>query len=357
MDVPKRSKIENEERDVAEAEQPRGGRMAVGIGSRIQWSNDEIIKIAQDAEALGYDTICVAESWGRDQVTILAMLAMHTSRVKLATGITGTWARSPGCMGQTAISLDTLSNGRFVVGVGSGNPLPVQHWHGATFTKPLTRMREFIEVMRQVWSGQPLQYDGEFYHPGGRYPAAFKGPRDHIPVYVASIGTKAIEMTGELADGWMPVHVDVENFQVLKQHLDAGARRAGRDPSLIDISAGAQTCVDDDEERARIQVKNRLGWYIGRGYRYRDLMARYGFADEAERIRLAWDSGGLEAATRAVTDQMVDRLGIAGTPEQCRRQIQRYYAAGIHQVQISLQENVTLESARRTIEALAPVRR
>lgn len=333
---------------------PGGGRMAVGFGSRIQWTNEEIIKTAQEVESLGYDTIYVAESWGRDQVSILTMLAMHTNRIKLATGITGIWARSPALMGQTAISLDTLSHGRFVVGVGPGNPLPVQDWHGATFTNPIKRMREFTDVMRQVWSGQPLKYDGEFYKLSGRYPAAFKGPREKIPVYIAAIGPKAIELAGEIGDGWMPVHVDVDKFQFLKNQLDIGAKRAGRDPGTIDISAGVQTCVDQDEEKARRQVKNRLGWYIGRGFRYRDLMNRYGFVEEAERIRVAWDKGGLEAATKAVTEEMVDRLGIAGTPEQCRKQIARYHDAGIHMVQISFQENVTLESARSTIEALAP---
>lgn len=330
-------------------------RISISFGSRITWSDEELINVAQAAESLGYEGIYIAESWGRDHITLLTMLALNTKRIKLGTGVTGTSARTPATMAQTASSIDSISNGRFVLGLGPGNPLLIEEWHGVPFTKPVKLMREFTDVVRMVWSGKHVEYDGEFFKLGGKIQSVYSGPNEQIPIYHAAIGPKLIELAGEIADGWMPTHTDFTRFDVLKKHLEIGAKRAGRTIDDIDIACGFMSCVDDDEDWARLRSKERLALYIGGlSDRYHNLMTRFGYGEEADRIQSAWVKGDEKAAAAAVTDEMVDNITITGTPEHCRKQLEASYEAGINMPIVSMNDGVPLKSVYKALEALAP---
>ncbi len=341
---------------MAPADITNNKRVSICFGSRILWSDEELIKVAQAAESLGYETIFMAESWGRDVFTLLTLLALNTKRIKLATGIAGIWARSPTMTAQTAASLDNMSDGRFILGLGTGNPLVVEEWHGQEFKRPLQRTREFTEIVRMVISGQRLDYQGKLFKFNGSFQPVNKGPRDRIPVYIAAIGPRLTELAGEIADGWMPVYAVLPKFHILKGHLDIGAQRAGRDPSAIDIALCIVTCVDEDEEWARLQFRERLALRVGgMGDRYHDLMCRSGFKEEADGIRATWTQGDHKRAAALVTDEMVDNMTIIGKPELCRERLETCYSVGVNMPILSFLDHLPLKVVYRSLEALAPL--
>ena len=331
-------------------------RISICFGSRMFWSDQELIKVAQAAENLGYEAIFIAESWGRDVFTLLTLLALNTKRIKLGTGIASIWARSPTMTAQTAASLDSMSNGRFILGLGTGNPAVVQDWHGQEFKRPLRRTREYADVVRMVLNGQRLDYQGQIFKFGGTFEPVYKGPRNHIPMYIAAIGPKLIELAGEIADGWVPVYAVIPKFHVLKRHLDLGAQRVGRNPSDIDIALSIVTCIDDDEEWGRLQFRERMALRIGgMGDRYHNLMCRFDLKEHADRIRAAWTEGDHKAATALVTDEMVDQMTIVGKPELCRQRLEACYTAGITMPILSFLDHLPLKVVYRSLEALAPL--
>ena len=340
---------------MAIATDQKNRKLGLSLGSRLQWSDEEFIKVAQMAESLGYHSLHLAESWGRDQFTLLAMIARSTDRILLGTSITGMWARSPAALAQTASSLDTIANGRFILGLGTGNLLVVEQWHGIKPERPLRRMREFIEIMRMVWRGEPLQYQGQIFKMDGTFTSAVKGPRERIPIHVGASGPKLTQLAGELGDGWLPTHTDIYRLDVLKSQLDIGAQRAGRDPNTIDISPAFPTVVGDDIEPARQRGKEHLALYVGGlSDKYHELMIRYGFKEEADAIKDAWGRGDHKAAAAAINDEMLDHFAIMGNVEHCHKQFEVCYASGMDCPRISFAETAPLEDVYRTLEALAP---
>ncbi|MBI2165601.1 MAG: LLM class flavin-dependent oxidoreductase [Chloroflexi bacterium] len=334
---------------------PRTGRVAIALGSRNVQSNEEIIKLAQAAESLGYEAAFSGESWGRDLVTILTMVALNTKRIKIGTSIAGVWARTPALMAQTAASLDSISGGRLILGLGTGNLSLVQGWHGEPASRPTRRTREYVEIVRMILRGERLKYDGQIFKIDGQFQLAFRGPRDHIPIYIGSAGPKMTELAGEIGDGWMPTHSDIFQFHVMKEDFVKGCRRAGRDPDTIDVIPSIPAWVTDDVEFARSKFREHRAMYVGGlSDRYYQLMGRFGFKDEAERIRAAWAGGDRKAAAAAVSDAMVDHFSIIGTPEHCRKQLEACWAAGMHMPRISMFESMPTKDMYRTLEALAP---
>ena len=283
------------------------------------------------------------------------MVALNTSRILLGTSITGMWARSPAALAQTASSLDTIANGRFILGLGTGNLLVVEQWHGIKPERPLRRMREFIEIMRMVWKGEPLQYQGQIFKLDGRFTMAVKGPRERIPIYIGASGPKLTQLAGELADGWLPTHTDIYQVDILKSQLDIGAQRAGRDPNTIDISPSVPTVVGDDVEPARQRGKGPPGPV--RGWPQRQVSRADGpvWLQEGGRCHKGCvEQGDHKAAAAAVSDEMLDHFTIIGNAEHCRKQFEVCYASGMDCPRISFAETAPLEDVYRTLETLAP---
>jgi coenzyme F420-dependent oxidoreductase len=327
------------------------------IGLTLPRSEDlprqEIVEVVQQAEALGYDSVWVGESWGRDGFTWLTQLACHTSRIQLATGIATVFSRSPALIAQSVASLDEISAGRVVLGLGTSGPIVIENWHGLPFDRPLRRTREYIEIVRLILSGDRVNYQGELFQlKGFRLP--FTPVRPKVPIYVAALGPHNLRLTGELADGWLPIYLDTHHLQEFQRDLERGAQRAGRGLDAIDVAPYILSCVSEDVTAARALVKAHLAYYIGgMGTFYAHLIARYGFADEAQRVRQAWAQHDRQAAARLVTDAMVARLAICGSPAEGRTQLERYRVAGVTLPIVSFAHGASREMIRQTLEGLA----
>lgn len=313
----------------------------------------EIVEVVQQAEALGYDSVWVGESWGRDSFTWLTQLACHTSRVKLATGIATVYSRSPALIAQTAASLDEISEGRVILGLGTSGPIVIANWHGLPFDRPLRRTREYIEIIRLILSGERVNYQGKIFQlKGFRLP--FTPVRSKVPIYVASLGPQNLHLTGELADGWLPIYLDASHLAHFQRDIERGAKRVGRTLDAIDVAPYILSCVAEDVEAARRLVKSHLAYYIGgMGTFYANLITRYGFADEVDRVREAWGKGDRTSAASQVSDAMVAHMAICGSPRDGRAQLERYRAAGVTLPIVSFAHGASREMIRQTLEGLA----
>jgi coenzyme F420-dependent oxidoreductase len=327
------------------------------IGLTLPRSEDlprqEIVDIVQQAESLGYDSVWVGESWGRDGFTWLTQLACHTARIKLATGITTVYSRSPALIAQTVASLDEIAAGRVILGLGTSGPIVIENWHGVPFDRPLRRTREYIEIIRLILSGERVNYQGEIFQlKGFRLP--FMPVRPTVPIYVASLGPQNLRLTGELADGWLPIYLDANHLPDFQRDLERGAKQAGRALNAIDVAPYILSCVSEDVEAARRLVKAHLAYYIGgMGTFYADLIARYGFADDVGRVREAWSHRDRQAAASHVTDDMVAHMAICGSPREGRAQLEAYRAAGITLPIVSFAHGASRDMVQQTLEGLA----
>jgi coenzyme F420-dependent oxidoreductase len=327
------------------------------IGLTLPRSEDlprkEIVEVVQQAEALGYDSVWVGESWGRDGFTWLTQLACHTSRIKLATGITTVYSRSPALIAQTVASLDEISEGRAILGLGTSGPIVIENWHGLPFDRPLRRTREYIEIIRLILSGERVNYKGEVFQlKGFRLP--FAPVRPGVPIYVASLGPQNLRLTGELADGWLPIYLDAGHLPDFQRDLASGAQKSGRALNALDVAPYILACVSEDAEAARHLVKAHLAYYIGgMGTFYANLIARYGFEDEVGLVREAWGKGDRQAAAGQVTDAMVARMAICGSPQEGRTQLETYRAAGVTLPIVSFAHGASRDMIRQTLEGLA----
>jgi coenzyme F420-dependent oxidoreductase len=312
-----------------------------------------IVEVVQQAEALGYDSVWVGESWGRDGFTWLTQLACHTSRIKLATGITTVYSRSPALIAQTVASLDEISEGRVILGLGTSGPIVIENWHGVSFDRPLRRTREYIEIIRLILSGERVNYQGEIFQlKGFRLP--FTPVRSRVPIYVASLGPQNLRLTGELADGWLPIYLDASHLPDFQRDLEDGAQKAGRTLDGIDVAPYILSCVSEDVEAARSLVKAHLAYYIGgMGTFYANLIARYGFEDEVSRVREAWGKGERQAAAGHVTDDMVAHMAICGSPKEGQAQLENYRASGVSLPIVSFAHGASRAMIQQTLEGLA----
>jgi F420-dependent oxidoreductase-like protein len=316
----------------------------------------------QAADRLGYDTIWVAEAYGWDAFTILADMACHTERIKLGTGIVNVFSRSPALIAQSAASLDNLSGGRFVLGLGTSGHQVIEGFHGVRFERGIRRLRETMEIVRTVVRRDRLVYEGEIFHMAMGLKLITHPVRDRIPIYLATLTPGGVALAGELADGWLPVFFSPRHFDsALKPELEKGAARAGRPLSDLTICVSQPVVVTEDIGAGRDSVRPHLALYIGgmgsreRNY-YNQLFCRYGFEAEAKRVQEHYLARRRDEAMAAITSEMIDLVTIIGPVEECRRRLEEMGRLGVNEVAISLQVpgggQPELLSA---LEALAPV--
>src|SRR5258705_5972701 len=288
----------------------------------------EIREAAVLAEELGYSCITMGESWGEDALTSLAQLAAVTSRIRIGSSIVPVFARSPANLAMTALNLDRMSGGRFFLGLGTSGRLVIEDFHGEKFTKPLTRMREYIDIVRKAARGERLDHDGEFFHTK-RFQLRIPTFRPNLPIYIAALSAPSLRLTGELADGWLPIFLAPARMTVAVAELKAGPEAAGRTLRDIAISPQVSIYVTDDVKAARDRERPHIAFYIGgMGVFYHQYMHRIGFGPEADRVRAAFQARERDRAAQLVTDEMVDAVTILGTPGQCRDQMRRFFEAG-----------------------------
>ena len=319
----------------------RFGLNAGYSGSRLAIDMD----LVREAERLGFHSVWTAEAYGSDAVTPLAWIAGQTSRIHLGTGIMQMSARTPALTASTATSLDQLSGGRVLLGLGVSGPQVVEGWHGQPFGKPLGRTREYVSILRAIWARErPLE------HHGAHYDIPYRGPGTtglgkplksiihgrQLPVYIAAIGPKSVEQAAEIADGWLPIWYSPYRTQVYRDALEAGFRRAGDGKSLatFDVAPAVVVIQGEDVAACLSLVKPMLALYIGgmgaRGKNfYNELACRYGFEEAAGKIQDLYLAGRKDEAIAAVPDQLADEVALVGPAARIRDRLAPWRESGV----------------------------
>ncbi|MFN8639407.1 MAG: LLM class flavin-dependent oxidoreductase [Dehalococcoidia bacterium] len=330
--------------------------MKVRLGLLTGMGNDwrESLAKIQVADDLGYEMVVSPEAWNVSALPFLAVLATNTTRIQIGTSIVNCFSRTPAALAQEFGALDVLSGGRMVLGLGSSAEYVVEHFHGVPFKKPLRRLREYVEIFNTLISGAPLNYEGEIFHLARGFRLEYERPRDHVPVYLASITAKSIIQTGEIADGLFPIHWPMHQFDELRTLLAEGARKAGRDPNAVDLAVQTYHFVldgtnDDEQWRA---ARRPLWHYINRmGNFYWQMLERHGFEDEVNASRRAWASRDAEGALMAVSERMVREIEVIGPIESVKEQLEERARLGASLQLLHMPPGDTPEVARH-LEAL-----
>ena len=332
-------------------------RIALTFSSRDNNDDSDLIAVAQAADRLGYHSFWTGESWGRDAFTVLTMLACHTERIGLGSGIVTVYSRTPGLIAQSIASLDCISRGRAILGLGSSGHIVIEDWHGVKFDHPISRTREYIEIIRMALAGGRVNYEGRFYQLK-RFRMGVAPVQERIPIYIASLGQRNLELTGELADGWLPIWTHSEKLPQIKEPLLAALTAAGRQPGDMTTAPQILSCASEDEEtlaNAIRQARAHMAFYIGgMGRYYYDLFCRYGYQTEGDAVRRAWAEGDRGAAANAITDEMVDSITAIGTPDECRRRMDRFRSNGVDMPIVAFPHGTERDTMLGTLEALAP---
>ncbi|MEZ5377008.1 MAG: LLM class F420-dependent oxidoreductase [Acidimicrobiales bacterium] len=312
-----------------------------------------LAKQAVDLEAAGIDMVWGGEIYGYDLVSTLAYLAAKTTRLELMTGILPVYSRSPALIAQTAATLDALSEGRFILGLGTSGPQVIEGWHGYPFDKPMGRTRDVIEICRKVWSGDKVTHDGPAFKlplPEGEgtglgKPLKFMNrvPEKDIPIVIASIGPKNVELTAEIANGWQTIHFVPDRFeQVWGDSLAAGKAKRSPDLPPLDIIGGGVVALGDGPHvaEAREAARAHIAFYVGgMGAKsknfYNDLFKRYGWEEEAEKIQDLFLSGKRAEATAAVPDKYLDLSMLCGDEAHVRERLEVYKRVGVTHLNIT----------------------
>ena len=335
---------------------PPERRIGVVLGFAEKAGRALILEFAQQAEALGYDTLWIGETWGRDVLTAFAQIAGHTSRIKLATGIVSVYSRTPALVAQSIASLDEISEGRMILGLGASSERITQDWHGVPFVEPVARTREYIHIINLAMAGERVDFQGRFFKTSG-FRLQFQPPRAHVPIYLAALGRHNLELTGEMADGWVPAYVEPGSLPTFLQRIEGGPGKAGRDVSAIDVAPWVLTCASHDGALARQLARDHLGFFVAAyGHFYHDLVVRYGYVDEAAAIRRLWKADRRNVGN-GVSDAMLQALAVAGTPEEGRGRYRELQALGILSPSVMMPYAAPMEIVRETVEAMAPLSR
>ncbi len=318
------------------------------LGTNLGYSGaamDVPVKHVQELEALGYDSVWTAEAYGSDAVTPLAWVGAQTTKIKLGTAIMQMHGRTPAMTAMTMQTLDALSGGRVLVGLGLSGPQVVEGWHGVPYGSPARRTREYVEILRKMWAREgPVTYEGkEFQLP-------YVGPRAtglgkplmsilhgrQLPVYLATMGPLNLRNTGELADGWLPIWFSPQRMDLYRPHIEEGFRRAGKGKSWKDfeVVAGCNVLITDDVKAGLAMAKPMLALYMGgmgaksRNF-HNDTMVKYGYADEAKRVQELYLSGRKKEAEEEIPDEFADEMALIGPVERIKERFRAWEDCGV----------------------------
>ena len=301
---------------------------------------DEQVELAVLADNLGLDSVWVSEAWGQDAVSVLGLIAGKTERVAIGSGLIQIPARQPTATAMAAATLDQISGGRFRLGLGVSGPQVSEGWYGVPFARPLRRTREYVEIVRRALAREgPLEFAGEEWTlplPDGLgkpLKLLARPVQDPIPIYLGSVGPKAIEQTGAIADGWLPFMLAPDQLELLAR----GAESAGRSIEDIDVAPATPVAIADDLETARDRVRPWLSFYLGsmgaaeKNF-YVEAAARYGHGDSAREVQARTLAGDRMGAAAALTPELIDHSAIAVTPDTLEERLAEVFAAGANTV-------------------------
>ena len=331
-------------------------KLTISVGGYGRAEIKQAVEFVQAAERLGVDCVWSSEAWGQDAITSLAYLAGHTERIHLGTGIMQISARVPAMTAMTALSLHDLSNGRFRLGLGVSGPQVVEGLHGADYRAPLTRLKETLAICRMAFAGEKLKYQGKFHtlpRLGGEGKAIrLDHPPANIPIYLATLGPKALSFTGATADGWLGTSFSPDHTDAHFAHIEAGAQSVGRSLADIDINVAVSVAIGDNVAELIQSRKPGVAFNMGAMGSattnfYNDALQRSGYTEDAKAIQALWVEGKRKEAARRVPDAMVTEFQAVGTRDMVRKRLQKYQSVGVTSL------NLRLDAAKTAQERLA----
>ena len=274
---------------------------------------EDLTYFSKLAEDLGYHSIWVPEMWGRDAFSLIFHMASVTERINLATGIISVYSRSPALIAQTAATVDEYCGGRFILGLGISSVYLNEYWHGAKFESPIRRTLECVEIIRTILAGKRVDYDGEIFRLKN-FRLLFEPSRSEIPIYIASMGPKNIELTSQVADGWIPYLCPVDLINEKKKILGSNGRK-------ITVAPFLPAMVSDNRSESREIVREFIALYVSSmGDYYHKIVSSYGFGEDADRAKKLWRDNRTEAI-RSISDELLDLVSLSGSPEEGRERL------------------------------------
>ena len=306
-------------------------RISIGVNWQGEFDMESVLRDARIADESGVHMLTIAEAWGRDAFTILAVVAHETRNIQLGTSIVNIFSRTPAALAQHFTTLDMLSGGRMMIGLGTSGPQVIEHFHGIPFTKPVRRMREYVEIINTLVAGEQLHYGGEFFRlERGFTLRDYENPvRRHIPIFIGAMGPLSIKQTAEIADGWLPGRTPREQWADQVKMFHGFVREAGRDPADVEIDAPGGVRVTSDPEAGYRAIRRQTAFYMARmGDLHYKQFQSIGLGEEADAVRMAWRDGGSEAAFKALPDETIQQLGYCGPVEGCIEWMEAQKEAG-----------------------------
>jgi alkanesulfonate monooxygenase SsuD/methylene tetrahydromethanopterin reductase-like flavin-dependent oxidoreductase (luciferase family) len=314
---------------------------------------DEAVEIARFADQLGYHSVTLPESFGRDGFTLCDRLLAATENIQVCLGLANVFSRSPAVLAQTAATLDELSGGRFVLGLGASTPNLVEGWHGLSFDRPLQRTRETIELCRRIWRRDRSPYQGHVFQAGG-VKLGFEPLRESIPIWHGALLEKSLRLCGELADGWIPNLLPEEGIAAGRAALTEAATAAGRDPAAVKVVPGMQLMVGEDSQALLQLLKFGIAVYYGPGTSpYAKAAANLGYADDVAAVQAAYAEGGSAAAIEAASDALTASIAIVGSIGDCRERVGTLHEAGADILTVTLPA-ATRSDCEPVLEGIIP---
>ncbi len=306
---------------------------------------DDLTYFSRLAEDLGYHSIWVPEMWGRDAFSLISHMASVTEKIKLATGIISVYSRSPALIAQSAATMDEYCGGRLILGLGISSVYLNEYWHGTKFERPIRRTLECVEIIRTILAGKRADYDGEIFRLRN-FRLLFEPLRSEIPIYIASMGPKNIELTSRVADGWIPYLCPVSLINEKKEMFASGGRE-------ITVAPFLPAMVSDDRSESREIVREFVALYVcSMGDYYHKLVSDYGFGAEADRAKKLWRDNRAEAI-KSISDELIDLVSVSGSPDEARERLGTF-ADNSDLPILMFPYNASREQTAFAMEALAP---
>jgi alkanesulfonate monooxygenase SsuD/methylene tetrahydromethanopterin reductase-like flavin-dependent oxidoreductase (luciferase family) len=293
-------------------------RIACSLGSLL--SINQVLDCSQILSKTSAEIIWIPETWGMENFSMLSMVSQKAPTHKIGSSIINIFSRSPASIAMGAVTVDTISNGRLILGLGTSSMSIVENFHGYEFKNPVLRMREYVEIIKLILSGNPVNYTGKIFNLKN-FTLLIKPPREKIPIYLAAVNQKMVELTWNVADGVIFYLRPIEEMKKTIQTMQSKRK--------IDVTCQLITCVSQDSELAINKCKKTLAFYISVGKIYRDFLAKNGFENETRNIFEEFNKSGFNSNHELVTDKMVNSLTIAGDPKNCITQLQKFKETGM----------------------------
>ena len=294
-------------------------RIAYSLGSLL--TIDQVLECSKLFSKTNVDSIWIPETWGMENFSMLGMVSQNALKPKIGSSIINIYSRSPSLIGMGAVTADTLSHGRLILGLGTSSVPIVEEFHGNKFENPVLRMKEYVEIIRLVYSGNKINYSGQIFNLKN-FALLIKPPRRQLPIYLAAVNKKMVNLTWEIADGVIFYLRPIEEMKNTIQKMQSKKQ--------IDVTCQLITCVSEDSELAINRVKQTLAFYVSVGKIYREFLAKNGFENETKNIFDEFKKSGFKSNHELVTDKMLKSMTICGTPQQCQEQLKNFQNVGIN---------------------------